>query len=346
MLIKAHDAARALAKPDPATRLYVFAGPDAAGSQALADMLARALGSDAERVDIAPGRLKDDPALLADEAAAISLFGGKRWISITLTSGGGDDVMVAADNLLSAPAAGNPVVVVGHALTAKSKLTKLAETHPLGMTVISYPPEGVAADRLAESLAAAHGLTLERGVAQALVAATGADRGLMAREVEKLALYCDATPDQPQRAGMEAWAAIGAGIEEEDVGAAVNIILDGKLVELPTLLATLAATGASDIRLIRAIATRAHLIARLRSLVDGGQGAAQVMEGAGKALFFKERPAVAAQMRRWDSPRIARLIDRLHGLERSLKAPNNAGGVLFRQGLLDMTRVAASLNRH
>ena len=306
-------------------------------------VLATAMGPDAERVDLSPARIKDDPALLADEAASISLFGGARWISVILMSGGGDEVMAAVDNLLSAPAAGNPVVVVGHGLTGKSRLTKLADKHPLAVSVTSYAPDGAAAERLAQTLAQAVGMTIDKPVAQAIVAATGADRGVMAQEIEKLALYCDAGPDHPARAGIDAWQAIGADLDEEDLGGAVNSVLDGRLADLPMMFANLAATATSDIRLVRSIATRAHLIARLRSHVDAGQSVGQVMDSHGKAVFWKEAPIVSRQVARWDSGRVARLIDRLHGLERALKAPNNAGVVILRQGLLDIARVAASL---
>lgn len=345
MLLKPAIAAQTLARPDPATRLFVLGGPDAAGSQALCDGLARAWGDGAERIDFTPAQIKDDPALLADEAASISLFGGARWIYVRSHSGGGDEMMVAAENLLAAPAAGNPVVVVGHGFTAKSKLSKLAETHPLAICVISYPPEGQAADRIAETLAASLGLTLDRDVARAVVAATGGDRGIMAQEIEKLALYCDATPEAPARATLAEWQAIGADLEEEDVSGAVAIVLGGRLKALPALLHTLAATGTSDIRLVRAIATRALLLARLRSQVESGQSVSQVMGSAGKAIFWKERDSVEQQLRRWDIARLARLIERLHALERALKAPQNAGTILLRAGLLDITRVAASLGR-
>ena len=43
-----------------------------------------------------------DPAALADEAASRGLFGGRRWISVTIFSGGGDELVVAAENLLYA----------------------------------------------------------------------------------------------------------------------------------------------------------------------------------------------------------------------------------------------------
>jgi DNA polymerase III subunit delta len=345
MQLKGAAAARALAQPDPAIRLYVLGGPDESGSRAMMADFAKAMGADADRVDFTPARLKEDPALLSDEAAAIGLFGGRRWISVTLFSGGGDDVLAACEALLDAPAAGNAAIVVGAGITGKSKLAKLAEKHPAAMLAISYPPEGQDAARIADAIAAPLGLKLGRGVASAVIDATGGDRGLIAREIEKLALYCDADPAAPATAELDHWHAIGADLPEEDLGEAVNIILGGQLGALPALFATLEATGSADIRLLRALVRRAIELLQLRVHVDGGRAPGQVIESHGRGIFWKEKSHVTRQLGLWDASKVARLIERLHGLERELKTSDNAGTLLLRAGLLDITRVAASAAR-
>ena len=65
------------------------------------------MGEDAERIDLSGPDLKADPAKLADEAAAISLFGGARMIRIDPI---GDESFAAVEALLEAEKAGNPVV--------------------------------------------------------------------------------------------------------------------------------------------------------------------------------------------------------------------------------------------
>ena len=82
---------RALARPAD-TRLFLLHGPDESGSRGLARALAAAMGADAERIDLTGAELKADPARLADEAAAISMFGGARWI---LVEQAGDDCVAA-----------------------------------------------------------------------------------------------------------------------------------------------------------------------------------------------------------------------------------------------------------
>jgi DNA polymerase-3 subunit delta len=186
-------------------------------------------------------------------------------------------------------------------------------------------------------------LALARDVARAIAGATGGDQGLMAQEIEKLALYADAMPGGRTEIAIDAWRAIGADLPEEDVGAAVNLVFEGKVGDLPELFISLAATGVADIRLVRSLATRAQLLARLRSLVDGGQSPRQIVEAQGKAIFWKEKDGVIRQLGKWDSPRLARLIERLHRLERELKAPMNAETLLLRHALTDIARAAASV---
>ena len=148
---------RALDKPDAAVRLILLYGPDESGSRALAARIDKALGSDAERIDLSSAQLKGDPALLADEAASISLFGGARHIRVDPAT---DESIEAAEALLEAGTAGNPVVLVAGNLRKDAKLVKLALASPLALAFASYLPEGQAADRVAIDLARAAGLRL------------------------------------------------------------------------------------------------------------------------------------------------------------------------------------------
>lgn len=342
MQAKGAAAAQALSRPDPAIRLYVLGGPDEAGSRALAASLGKAMGDDAERIDIAASTLREDPAVLADEAAAIGMFGGRRWVLVTLMSGGGDEAVAAATALLEAPAAGNPVVIVGAGITAKSKLAKLAAPHPAAMLVISWLPDARDAGRLATELAASLGLDLDPKVAQAVAQACNADRGLIEREVEKLALYCDADPGARKRAGAEAWAAIGAGMSDGDTGPLIDAVLSGQCRRLPALFAAMEADGNGDIRLLRAFARRTIDLAALRVHVEEGSSPARVIESHGRGIFWKEKDAVTRQLGLWSADALAWLASELLRIERTMKGDGGNAMLLLRSGLLDIARRAAA----
>jgi DNA polymerase-3 subunit delta len=96
---------RSVDEPDPKVRFYLFHGADEAQSSALVDRLAAALK--ASKQSVASGVLRGDPALLADEAGAIDMFGGSKVIVIQPA---GEEILPAVEALLEAAAAECPVV--------------------------------------------------------------------------------------------------------------------------------------------------------------------------------------------------------------------------------------------
>lgn len=340
MKADAGQIARALDKPDPATRLYLLYGPDESGSRALAARIDKALGADAERIDLSAAQLRGDPALLADEAAAISLFGGARHIRVDPA---GDEVIDAVEALMESASAGNPVVIVAGNLRKDAKLVKLALASPTALAFASYLPEGRAADQVAIEIAREQGLRLEPRTAQALVAATNADRALMAREIEKLALYLDASPDEPKAADSDALAAIGAANDESDLSAIVDAVMGGRPDRAAAELGLISPTEA--IGVVRALLRRLAQIAPLRAEVAGGQSIDSVMAGAGKAIFWKDQKVVAGLLQRWTPDRIATATTRLAALERAYKRSGTAGMVLIGEEILTIARAAAATRR-
>ena len=340
MKADAASIARALDRPDPATRLILLYGPDESGSRALAARIDKAMGADAERIDLTGSQLKDDPARLADEAASISLFGGARHIRVDPA---GDEIVEAAEALLEAGSAGNPVVVVAGNLRKDAKLVKLALGSGAALAFASYLPEGRAADQIAAEIARELGLRLDPQAASALVSATNADRALMLRELEKLALYLDASPDEPKPANLSALAAIGAANDESDLGAIVDAVMGGRPDQAAAELALIGPTEA--IGVIRALLRRIAQIAPLRAAVAAGQSVDAVMAGAGKAIFWKDQKVVAALLHRWSPERLATATTRLAALERAYKRSGSPGMLLIGEELLTIARAAAAPRR-
>lgn len=339
---KRPEAERAVDRPDPAVRAYLFYGPDEAGSRALADRLAAALGADVERVDFEGGQLAKDPALLADEAAARSLFGGARWIRVRAS---GDDVMAAVEALLEAPQAGNPVVILAGALKPTSKLLKLALAAPNILAFASYAPEGYEADRVAIGLAGAEGLKMQPDVARRLVAAAGGDRAVLAREIEKLALYLDAGAGVPREVDHDALDAIGAGVGETSPQTLIDAALTGALREAAAELQAQGGAGLDAIPIVRAALRRVLQLAQLRAEAERKGGVAAAVAAAGKAIFWKDKPLIEAELERWDAAGLAVIVGRLTELQARLVAPGSAGEILAAEEMLAIARAAAARRR-
>lgn len=329
---------KALDAPTDAVRLYLLYGQDESGSVALAKRLERAMGPNAERIDLDMSTLKSDPARLSDEAAAMSMFGDKRWIRLLSIT---DDAIPALEALLEAPHAGNPVVAIGGALKATSKLVKLATDNPMAMAFVSYLPDARDAPQIAMAIARDKGLRLPNDLARRICDLTGNDRTLMGNEIEKLCLYLDAAPDRPTEATAEALNALAAETPDDDMGPLVNAVMGGDLKTVSVELASLAASGADPARATRPLLGRAMLIADVRAAFDRTGQIDAAMDMAGKAVFWKEKDVVKRQVRQWDQPSIARAIRRLSAAERASRSSRNAGTVLVEHELLAIARQAA-----
>jgi DNA polymerase III subunit delta len=319
-------------------RLFLVFGQDESAAADIAARAAKSLGDDVERIDLSSDQIRKDPALLADEAASLSLFGGKRYIRLTMQR---DEALPAFENLLSADQAGNPVIAVAGDLKKTSKLRKLAEGSKLAMTHICYMPDEGDAAAAISAMAQQQGLRLDRALALRIARYTGQDRRLAAMEIEKLALYHDASPDNPATVEVTAFEALSAETGEENVQALVNQVMSGKLKPLGAELANNRQMGVDAIRIIRAMQRRVTMLAALRSKVDAGTSPGALVR-ATPSIFFKEKDEVAGQLGRWPSSRLAGLNGHLLDIEQQLMSVKaELGLVILEEELTKIARAAA-----
>lgn len=313
----------ALDHPVAATRFIMLHGPDEAGARDWALRLARAMGPEAERIDIDGPMLKADPARLVSEAASLSLFGGARHIRVT---GVGDESLEAFELLLAAPTAGNPVLAIGPSLKNTSKLVKLALASPTALSFACYPPAAGEVERLAVAIAAEYGLRTAGQVGRRLVSASGGDRAVMTREVEKLALFLDAAPERPAVLDDAALDAVGADLGDSEISGAIEAVLAGDAALLGSELAKLGEAGVSPIPLLRGLVRRLMALAEMRGDVDRGSTIAEVIEH--HRVFFREKAATSRALQQWSARRIAHSIEHLRQAERATMAAGTAGDVM------------------
>ncbi|WP_022683640.1 DNA polymerase III subunit delta [Sphingobium bisphenolivorans] len=329
---------KALDAPPADLRFFLLYGPDEAGSAVLAKRLERAMGPEAERIDLDGSTLRDDPARLADEAASFSMFGDRRWIRI---NGMGDESLPALAALLEAEAAGNPVIATAGALKPASKLLKLALEDKRVMAFASYQPDAREAEQIAIGIAREGGLRLSSDLGRRIADLANGDRTLMAGEVEKLILYLDAAPDRPRDATEEALDALSADNPDSDAAPLVNAVLGGDLRAMHRELGRLAEAGTAMAAVLRPLLTRAMLIATIRAGFDKSGRLEGAVEAAGKAVFWKEKGIVTRQVRIWDAAGIARVLQRLAQAERASRSGRGLGDLLVRHELLAIARQAA-----
>lgn len=307
--VKSGQFAGALAGSGADARLFLFYGADEANSATLAEKTRLHLGAEAERIDLTGAQLKEDPALLAQEAASLSLFGDARTIMV---SGKGEECQAAITMLLEADAVVNPAIVQISGITDKSATAKMVASAKNALGCISYQPE---LGDVAQSIRAAaqeKGLAMPREIAETIASYTRLDRRLAAIEVEKIALYLDAEPGGRKTVDNVVMAQLAAETDEDALAPALNAIMSGQMGQLPAQLARLSDGSLQPVLLLRALEARAVVLGRIHAAIRAGQNDKLAMKSAG--IFWKEEAIIAAQLSKWTPASVARLTERLIAL--------------------------------
>lgn len=304
---------RSVDQPNAEVRFYLFHGPDEGQSRALAARLADGLG--AAKFLLASGALKSDPALLADEAGALSLFGGKRILWIEPAT---KDIEDAVGALLESPSVESPVVAIAGTLQKSSALLKMAEGSPLAVAFASYAPEGQEAERMVVDLGRRYGLKISSVIAARLAESCGNDQAVVAQELQKLALYIDASPNTPKELDHSAIDDVGADNAEHDFQRLADLALGGEIDELAKEFAALPASGAEGVPVLRSLQRRLLMLAPLRARIERGERIDAVMTSGSKPMFWKDKSKVQRMLAKWNAENLATIARRASELERSL----------------------------
>ena len=325
---------RAVDQPDARVRFYLFHGPDDAQSRALGDRLLQALG--ATRFIMNASAVKSDPASLADEAAAMSLFGGKRLIWIEPA---GDEIAAGVEALIEATAAESPVVAIAGALRKTSTLLKLAEGSVEAIAFASYVPEGVDAERMVIDVGRRFGLKIDPRLAAMIAESCGNDQAIVQQEIQKFALYADASPQSPRELDGDAVEAVGTELGEGNVAGLADLALGGQLHELADELTRLP-HAAETIPIVRVLQRRLLMLAPARARIERGDSPDAVMTSMGKALFWKDKKIFERLLQLWDAKGLAMVAEGAGQLERDLMFSAAPDQEALGEELLSIARAA------
>lgn len=329
---------RALDQPSRDIRFYLFHGPDEGQSRALAARLAES--QQASRVLLSSGAIKSDPAALVDQAGAMSLFGGKRVVWIEPAT---KDIEEGVAALLEGSPPENIVVAIAGTLTKTSPLLKLSEASPLAAAFASYAPEGQDAERMVADLGRRVGLKVNGPVAARLAEACGNDQAIVLRELEKLALYVDASPHAPKELGHDALDDVGAESADGDFLRLADLALSGDVTELTEELSRLPTGGSEAVPVVRSLQRRLLMLAPARARIERGERVDAVMTSMGRAIFFKEKARVQRMLSKWKAVDLAVVAERAGKLERSLMFSDAPEREALGEELLAIARKARSL---
>jgi DNA polymerase-3 subunit delta len=272
-----------------------------------------------------------DPGVLADEAYAISMFGGERAIWIDAQ---GRDLMPALEPLFARPLTDCTIVIKAGQLKKGTGLRAAFESSATRASIECYPDDSGALESLIDAEAHAAGLLITPDARAALVHMVGADRRTTRGEIAKLMLYASGR----SQITVEDIEAIVADAAPSNLD---QVIDDALLGDLPAVEASVSRFfhegGEADYLMIRLVA-RLTLLHRLRLEMDQGRP----FEAACQALFVKlpmsARRALAKQAERWTTDSIAERLPAIRQASARVRIDSQLADVLATRALWTLAR--------
>jgi DNA polymerase III subunit delta len=242
-----------------------------------------------------------DPGALADEAYAVSMFGGARAIWIDAQ---GRDLLPSLEPLFARPPPDCAIVVKAGQLKKGTSLRTAFETSPIRASIECYPDDTTALESLVDAEASAAGVSIAQDARAALVALTGADRQTTRGEIAKLMLYARGK----SQITTEDIEAIVSDAAPSNLDQVVDQALLGDLGAVESSLTRFFHEAGEADHLMMRLVARLTLLHRLRLEMDQGRP----FDAACQALFVKmpmsARRALARQAERWTSESIAQQL--------------------------------------
>lgn len=312
MEIKSRQIEGFVKSPPARLRLALLYGPDQGLARERADALARKVCDDLADpfriADLSAAEVKSDPARLGDEAAAISMMGGRRVVRVRDADHATAKVIEA---FLSDPP-GDALVVVEAGDIGKGALTRAVEAAGEEAAVIAcYPDEGEDLRSLIVGALKADGLTVAPDALADLLARLGDDRRMTRGELAKLALYKGpdgARAGQVTRADVEA----ALGVEAEaDLSEIADACGGGDLDSLDSAYARALAGGETAPGILRTVMMHMQKLHLAASLVDEGLEPEKAADKAFPRLLWKRKGAIQRQVRAWTPDTALRAVEQL-----------------------------------
>lgn len=292
--------------------------------------------SDPFRVaEITAAALREDPARLMDEAAAMSLMGGRRVVRVR---GVGDAAVVGLEDVLAQASATDVLVVVEAGdLGPRSKLRKLFEDAAAGAALACYADDARTLSALIRETLSESGLTATPDAMAYLADHLGSDRMLSRMELDKLITYAMGA-DQVTLEDAVSVVGDGAAATLDDVAFSTA---EGNLRALDRAVQRAFDEGTNAVAVVRAAQRHFQRLHRAAGAIAAGGTADQAIRSLRPPVFFKRQDSFRNQLRAWSADRLATALDSLTEAEIACKSTGVPAEAACRRALLAIARHAA-----
>ncbi len=343
MKLTARDIDAYLKAPGKSAGALIY-GTDAGQVRQRVALLAESwLGKNADpmaRLELTPEQLKEDPALLADELAAMSLMCPRR---VVLVREAEDGQLAAIESALSARARENFVILyVTDTLGGTSKLRAWAEKSSEIAAIACYKDEGAGLEQFIRDALRGYGLRAGSEVTRYLAQQLSGDRQVILNELEKLSLYVG---DEAEEATLEDVRASVGENNDRGLDELAHAVAMGDVTGLCRLSDKLLQEGTPGLLLARSLSRHFQRLAQLAEKQAEGLSADAAIDGLRPPVFFKVKPQLKAHTVRWPASACEQALALLHRLELDSKRYSDESLTRVAHGLIEIAALGGAGRR-
>jgi DNA polymerase-3 subunit delta len=324
MIVKAQEADRFAANPPKHLRAALVYGPDAGLVQERAEKLLKSVVADLTDAfnvaDLSEGALLSDPARLADEAAAISMMGGRRVVRVR---GASNNLADLFEQFLEDPPGDALVVVEAGDLSKSSGLPKLFGNADKAAAIPCYADTARSLEDVVRDTLRQGGFSIAPDALADAVSRLGSDRGVTRRELEKLMLYAEGKKSITLE---DVLAAMGDEAEAR-ADEASDAAGSGDLARLDLALERLWTADVSVNQVLRGAMSHFQRLTLVKEGMGRGESLDTAMRRLRPPVHFLREQSFKAQAGRWNEEKLADALDMLleaEALSRTTAVPAQA----------------------
>jgi len=311
-----------LRQPDPEIAGILLFGPEQGLVREWAEQIAKSVVEDLSDpfrvVELSGADLKADPPQLVDEAAQLSMIGGRRVIRIV---NAGDAVSGIFKSFFES--GNNDALVIAEAgsLPPRSSLRKLFEGAKNGAAIGCYEDDARALRSVIKETLGQFGLTVSADAMSFLLGNLGANRLVTRNELAKLALYVgDGGPEGKPVVSLKDAMVCIADSAAMSLDLVVYAAAGGDSQTLDRVLNKAFNDGTSPIGILRAVQRHLQNLHFAIGKVDSGLPADKALASIRPPVIFKFKSQFQSQMRQWRQDRLATALDLITETEMDCKS--------------------------
>lgn len=319
-------------------RVVLLFGDDAGMIRDRAETLVRAVAGSLDDPFLVTELPREDIKQLVNEAAGLSLMGGRRVVRVRdVTDAATEPVLAVLKS--KAPAL---VVLEGPSMASRSKLRTALEAAAEGTAIGCYPEEGRALEETIRETLRASGVGIEPDALSWLSQQLGADRASTRAELEKLALYTGVGNRVDLEAAMTCVGDL-AGLSLDD---ALYAATTGDVATADRALEAAVAEGAAPVQVLRAAMGHLQKLHRARLAMDEqGLTAADATKTVRPPVFYQKVGAFSRSLGLWPSGTLTAAMAGLAEAERGCKRTGWPDQALCRNAVLTLARRSSAAAR-